>query len=150
MSDHSNSWQRMRGALKEGWSKAFHIEPPGPAKPNPDEAELVERVAQEIVKRRMAQPAMLFLESSRPLSGVGAAAMHFLQPFVSVVIHPTTWSTLATFLERSGAVEYLCLRIEALEEQRLASDTKASDTKASNTKASDTKASDTKASDTKK
>ena len=110
-----SAWKRMRGALGEAWEKAFHIEPPGPAKPTPEEAVLVERIAQEIVKRRMSQPALLFLESSRPLAGVGAATMHFLQPFVSVVIPPTTWSTLATFLERSGSVEYLCLRIEALE-----------------------------------
>lgn len=106
----SNAWQRIRAAT----ARAFHVEPAGPAKPTADEAALVEHVAQEIVRRGMAQPALLFFESSRPLSGVGAAAMHFLQPFVAVVIKPTTWATLATFLERSGAVEYLCLRIEAL------------------------------------
>ena len=66
----------------------------------------------------MAQPALLFLESSRPLAGVGAAMMHFLQPFATVVVTPAKWSTLATFLERSGSVEYLCLRIEALEAAR--------------------------------
>ena len=139
MTDKTNSWKQLRSAWGEAWAKAFHIEPPGPAKPTAPEAELVERVAQEIVKRRMAQPALLFLEFSRPLSGVGAAAMHFLQPFVAVVIHPTTWSTLATFLERSGSVEYLCLRIEALEAQRMSSDAKTSDTKSSDTKSSDTK-----------
>lgn len=107
----------MTGKWREIWDRAFHIDPPGPAKPTPEEATLVERVAEEVVKRRMSQPALLFLESSRPLAGVGAAAMHFLQPFVSVVIKQTTWSTLATFLERSGSVEYLCLRIEALERE---------------------------------
>ncbi len=102
-------WQ----TILEAAARAFHVEPAGPAKPTPEEAALVEHVAQEIVRRQMAQPALLFLESSRPLSGVGAAAMHFLQPFVAVVMKPATWATLATFLERSGAIEYLCLRIEA-------------------------------------
>lgn len=134
MTDKTNSWKRLRGAWGEAWAKAFHIEPPGPAKPTAPEAELVERVAQEIVKRRMAQPALLFLESSRPLSGVGAAAMHFLQPFVAVVIHPTTWSTLATFLERSGSVEYLCLRIEALESQRVSNDAQSNDAQSGDAK----------------
>jgi len=113
-SESPKSWKSVRSA----WNKAFHVEPAGPATPTPEQSVLVERVAQEIVNRRMSQPALLFLESSRPLSGVGAAAMHFLQPFVSVVMKPEIWSTLATFLERSGSVEYLCLRIEALEHQR--------------------------------
>ncbi len=111
MSDDSQTrWQKIRAAA----ARAFHVEPAGPAKPTPEEAALVEHVAREIVRRQMTQPALLFFESSRPLSGVGAAAMHFLQPFVAVVIKPATWATLATFLERSGAIEYLCLRIEAL------------------------------------
>ncbi|MSR29786.1 MAG: hypothetical protein EXS03_09500 [Phycisphaerales bacterium] len=109
-----NRWSRLR----ESVGRAFHVDPPGPATPTPEEAELVDRIAREIVTRRMAQPALLFLESSRPLAGVGAAVMHFLQPFCSVVIKPTIWSTLATFLERGGSVEYLCLRIEALERER--------------------------------
>ncbi len=110
----STFWQRARAAAK----RAFHVEPPGPARPTASEAELVERVAQQIVARRMAQPALLFLESSRPLAGVGAAAMHFLQPFIAVVMKPELWSTLAAFLERAGSIEYLCLRIEALEHER--------------------------------
>ncbi len=108
----------MKSKWREAWERAFHVAPPGPAVPTPEESVLVERVAQEIVRRRMAQPALLFLESSRPLAGVGAATMHFLQPFISVVMQPTTWSTLATFLERSGSVEYLCLRIEAIDAAR--------------------------------
>ncbi len=112
--EHSSRWSRLKASMKQ----AFHVDPPGPAKPTPQEAELVEKIAVEVVKRKMAQPALLFLESSRPLAGVGAATMHFLQPFASVAVAPTTWSTLATFLERSGSVEYLCLRIEALEAAR--------------------------------
>jgi len=65
----------------------------------------------------MSGAALVFLESSRPLSGVGAAAMHFLQPFATAVVKPDLWSLLTRFLERAGAVEYLCLRIEALEQQ---------------------------------
>ena len=113
-SESQSTWQKLRAVA----ARAFHVEPAGAAKPTESEAALVERVAHEIVHRGMSQPALLFLESSRPLSGVGAAAMHFLQPFVSVVMKPQTWATLATFLERSGAVEYLCLRIETLESQK--------------------------------
>lgn len=104
---------RFRAAIKD----AFAVGPEGPAKPDAQEAELVERVAQEVVRRRMAQPALLFLESSRPLAGVGAATMHFLQPFATVVIRKETWSKLSGFLERPGSIEYLCQRIEAIDRQ---------------------------------
>ncbi len=104
--------------MREGFTRAFHVDPPGPATPTEEEAKLVERVAVEVVRRRMATPALIFLESSRPLAGVGAAAMHFLQPFVTVVLDASMWSTLATFLERGGSVEYLCRRIEVLEAER--------------------------------
>jgi len=106
-------WRRMRSALRH----AFHLQPPGPATPSPEEAAVVERIVQEIVRRRMSGAALVFLESSRPLSGVGAAAMHFLQPFATAVIKPELWSLLTRFLERAGSVEYLCLRIEDLERQ---------------------------------
>jgi len=106
-------WQRMRSALRH----AFHVQPPGPATPSPEEAAVVERIVREIVRRRMSGAALVFLESSRPLSGVGAATMHFLQPFATAVIKPDLWSLLTRFLERAGAVEYLCLRIEDLERQ---------------------------------
>jgi len=107
--------------LREGFARAFHVDPPGPAKPTDEEARLVERVAAEVVRRRMATPALIFLESSRPLAGVGAATMHFLQPFASVVLDAAMWSALASFLEKGGSVDYLCQRIEALEAARAGS-----------------------------
>lgn len=77
----------------------------------------MERIAEEIVRRRMGGAALVFLESSRPLAGMGAAAMHFLQPFASAVIRPHLWGVLTSFLERGGAAEYLCLRIEELQQR---------------------------------
>lgn len=113
MKGSNSPWQRITSALRY----AFHVQPPGPAKPSAEEAAVVERIAEEIVRRRMAVAALVFLESSRPLSGVGAAAMHFLAPFATTVIKPDLWSLLTRFLERAGSVEYLCLRIEDLERQ---------------------------------
>jgi hypothetical protein len=113
--DPDTPWKRVTSAFRH----AFHVQPPGPATPSPEEAAIVERIVQEIVRRRMSGAALVFLESSRPLSGIGAAAMHFLQPFATAVIKPGLWSLLTRFLERAGAVEYLCLRIEALEQEAM-------------------------------
>jgi len=64
------------------------------------------------VRRGMAQPALLFLESLRPMNGVGAQAMHFLQPFASVIVKPQAYERIAAFLERRGSIEWICRAIE--------------------------------------
>ena len=100
--------ERLRGALKH----AFHVEPSGIAIPAPEEERLLKRMIDEVVSRGMAQPALLFLESLRPLNGVGAQAMHFLHPFASVIVEPRAYERIAAFLERRGSIEWICRAIE--------------------------------------
>jgi hypothetical protein len=100
--------ERMRAALKH----AFHVDPPGIAVPAPEEERLLRRMVNEIVRRGMAQPALLFLESLRPLNGVGAQAMHFLHPFASAIVQPQAYERIAAFLERRGSIEWICRAIE--------------------------------------
>jgi hypothetical protein len=100
--------ERLRSALKH----AFHVEPPGIAVPAPEEEKLLRRMIDEVVSRGMAQPALLFLESLRPLNGVGAQAMHFLHPFASVIVQPRAYERIAAFLERRGSIEWICRAIE--------------------------------------
>lgn len=109
MSDpHPSLGARLRAALKH----AFHVEPPGIAVPAPEEEKLLRRMTDEVVRRGMAQPALLFLESLRPLNGVGAQAMHFLHPFASVIVQPQAYERIAAFLERRGSIEWICRAIE--------------------------------------
>jgi len=61
----------------------------------------------------MTAPALLALESFRPLNAIGANAMHALTPFVGVIGDPSAFATLAALLERRGSVEAICLMIEA-------------------------------------
>ena len=106
MADAKPSW---REALRH----AFAVEPPGPAALSEAEAAVVGRIADEVVRRGMTAPALLALESFRPLDAIGANAMHALTPFVSVVRDPASFATLAALLERRGSVEAICLAIEA-------------------------------------
>jgi hypothetical protein len=106
MTDPARSW---RDALRH----AFAVEPPGPATLTDAEAAVVGRLADEIVRRGMVAPALLALESFRPLNAIGANAMHALTPFASIVGDPTAFTTLAALLERRGSVEAICLVIEA-------------------------------------
>jgi len=82
-----------------------------------DERELIESVARAIVVRGMAAPAILMLESSKPLSFLGSQALHFLEPFVRSLFDSTQFSRFARALENRENVERLLVRIEALDEE---------------------------------
>ncbi|MBX3356378.1 MAG: hypothetical protein KF724_11850 [Phycisphaeraceae bacterium] len=94
---------------------AFAVEKPGPAKPTPAEAEVVDRVLREVVRRKMTMPASIFLESVRPMTYLGSQAMHFFSPFMSVLIEPVAYKLFSSFMEKRGAAEYLINRMEALQ-----------------------------------
>ncbi len=98
------------------WLKhAFAIEPEGPAQPNEAERQLAEHLCQAVVRRGLTTPALLLLETFRPLNYLAAQSMHFLGPIAQAVFDAEGYRRLAGFLERRGAVDYLCRRLEELE-----------------------------------
>lgn len=101
------------------WIKhAFHVDPPGPVEPTPEEKEVVDWVCGQIVKRHLTTPGLAALEMSRPLNFIGSQTMHFFQPFVSAILSRhghAGYLAFAAFLERRGSIDYLCRRIEDLE-----------------------------------
>lgn len=100
------------------WLKhAFAVEPPGPVEPDDEQKAIVERVCREIVRRHLTTPAIVFLESSRPLNYLGSQALHFFTPIVSVLGNAAPYQHFANFLARRGSVDYLCERIQELESQ---------------------------------
>jgi hypothetical protein len=97
---------------------AFAVEPPGPAEPTPEERAALDPLVAEVKRRGMARPALLFLESVRPLNGLGAQALHFMQPFATAVLDPVRYATLARYLERRGSIEWLAQQFEREPEAR--------------------------------
>ncbi|MCL1827811.1 MAG: hypothetical protein FWG20_07250, partial [Candidatus Cloacimonetes bacterium] len=51
--------------------------------------ELIEKVAMFFAKRRMGAPAILFIESIRPINFLASQVMIFLAPFVNVIFSGT-------------------------------------------------------------
>ena len=78
-----------------------------------DDQALFERLARWVVERRMETPALLFLESVRPLSFVGAQAMYFFQPLASVLLAGPDYARLARLLEERENLAILLAAIEA-------------------------------------
>ena len=102
------------------WLKnAFAVDPSGPVEPTAPQRIVVDRVCAEITRRRLTSPALLFLETCRPLNYVGAQAMQFFQPIVSLAIGSREgYRHFAEFLEQRGSVDYLCQRLEEAETER--------------------------------
>lgn len=101
------------------WLKhAFAVEPPGPAVPTDAQRAVIDRLCQIIIRRQLVLPTQMFLESVRPLNFVSAQTLHFFSPFVSALSDTRDYDEFAKFLERRGAIDYLCQRLDELNQQR--------------------------------
>ncbi len=98
------------------WLKyAFAIEDPKDFEPSPRQRQIVDRICHEVVRRQMTTPALLALETCRPLNFVGSQLIHFFAPFISALSESDAHQQFAQFLEHRGSIEFLCQRIETLE-----------------------------------
>jgi len=71
-------------------------------------------VASGVCDRGLAAPVLLWLESMRPLSFVGAQLMHFATPFVRMAAPGSRWPRLASLLEDRTHLTRLLDHIEAV------------------------------------
>ncbi|MCP4599433.1 MAG: hypothetical protein GY847_02670 [Proteobacteria bacterium] len=93
--------------------------------PDPDEKDLdlpepLERLAKSVVERGMETPAIILLESVRPLSFLTGQAMVAAWPLVKMAANWDDYSQVADALEDRRTVQILASRIEALAWERQA------------------------------
>ena len=102
-------WQRLREALRH----AFDLKGPhGPLEQ--EDLDLLDRLAAKIIQRRMAMPAVLFLQSVQPLNAIGSQAMVFLRPFVTGLFFKLAeYDRVAAIMERREGISALISAIEA-------------------------------------
>ena len=100
----------------EGSKKAGEAAGQRAGKPPMTDEELLDAVAGQVVNRRLAVPAVFFLESTKPLSFVGSQALVFLEPFVQAFLSTETYSRFARLMEDRQNFEALIRRIEARDE----------------------------------
>ena len=80
-----------------------------------ERSEILDRFARKVVERRLSAPAILFLESTKPLSFLGNQAMVFFQPIVQSIFTFKSYDDIMLLLEDRENVECLLRRIEELE-----------------------------------
>jgi hypothetical protein len=79
------------------------------------ERTLLDDLASGLQRRRLASPAMFFLESMKPMGFVGSQLMHFFRPMIAVVwSDPVRYDQVCAILEKRGSIELLVRRLEAI------------------------------------
>jgi hypothetical protein len=104
----TEQWGRVRAGLSHAFStrsaaETFTIE----------DLALLQRIADAVVQRRMAAPAVVFLESLGPMSFLGSQALHFFAPIIELAFSAHEVSQVASLLERRDTTVRLIALIEA-------------------------------------
>ncbi|MCJ7508428.1 MAG: hypothetical protein MUO85_06815 [candidate division Zixibacteria bacterium] len=81
----------------------------------PEQEELLHKVAQKVVRWKMSVPAILFLESVKPLNYLGSQMMVFFEPFVQTVFTWKDYDQYRIIMEERENVEKLLQKIEELD-----------------------------------
>ncbi len=98
--------------VRAGLRHAFAVQPENQPLAIED-VQLLERIAEVIVKRGMAAPATMFLESMGPMNFLGSQALHFLTPIIECAFNTKEVEQVARLLERRDTVTRLIAIIEA-------------------------------------
>ena len=73
---------------------------------------LLQRLALTIVARRMGVPALLLLNSMKPLNYIGSQAMTFLRPFLTPLFNRADYERLTRIFERRCGLSALADAVE--------------------------------------
>ena len=74
--------------------------------------ELIENLAEQIRKRKLESPSILFLEMHKPISRIAGNALVVFSPFVAPFVGIQNVSNYSQLLTQPGAVERLIVKLE--------------------------------------
>ena len=100
------------------WKNAFAMSAPEPKPLTPRQEEILERLAAKVVEWKMSVPAILFLESVKPLNYIGSQVLVFFAPIVRTIYSNPDYDEFVALMEERGNVELLLRRIEQKEAVR--------------------------------
>ena len=86
--------------------------------PDPETLALLAKLAERVVAARMTTPAILFLETMKPVSFIGSQAIGFFEPMVRMVFQWSEVERLRVAMEDRENIERLLLMIEDKEAAR--------------------------------
>ena len=77
-----------------------------------DYADLARRIARKIVERDLTVPAVIFLESIKPVSFLGSQMLVFANPIISLLVQSGDYYRFVRMIEDRENVEKLTVAIE--------------------------------------
>ena len=79
----------------------------------PDEEEAVLRkLARKVVEKGMTVPAIVFLESVKPLNFIGSQVLIFFEPIVQTIFNFKDYNAFRSALEKRESIEFIITCIE--------------------------------------
>jgi hypothetical protein len=103
--------------LKDWWNHAFAVSPAHQAITEEDKI-IAQKVATFIVGRKLSAPAIMLLETGRPLNYIGSQFLVFLSPFISIIFsNSKEFDSFTLFLEKRDSIPCIIKHIETLENQ---------------------------------
>jgi hypothetical protein len=93
---------------------AFAIEARGQFVPTDAQRAMVEQLCRAVIAREMVVPALILLESLKPLNFVTGQALRFFAPLLTAFKDSRAPEELSKFLEHRGALDFLAARLEEL------------------------------------
>jgi hypothetical protein len=100
------SWLKNAFSVKEEKSREYTEE----------ELAVMDKLVRKVHDYRMQVPALMFLESVKPLNFVASQAMVFFKPFVSAFFSTREYDIFTSLLEERETLEVLLTRIERYED----------------------------------
>jgi hypothetical protein len=85
----------------------------------PQQEEILLKIARKVVHWKMSVPAILFLESVKPLNYVGSQMMAFFAPFVETLFSWKDYDEFRKMMEERETIERLLQKIEQLDVEAL-------------------------------
>ena len=80
--------------------------------PEDEQRALLEKLAQWVVSRNLTTPAILFLETGKPLNFLGSQLLIAFSPFIQAFFKGEQYQKIALILEKDENVELLIELIE--------------------------------------
>ena len=103
----AEKWGKVRAELSHAFSTTSEVQVL-----TAEDFALLDRVADAVVKRGMAAPATVFLESLGPMNFLGSQALYFLTPIVEWAFQTKEVEQVARLLERRDTISRLITIIE--------------------------------------
>ena len=79
--------------------------------------EMIEKVAKFIAERHLAPAGIMFVESIRPLHGIGSQALFMILPIAEIIFDSRKYQQFAIMMEDEKNLKKLISRMDELDEE---------------------------------